>query len=147
MTTRKATERYIEIATMESTNQENHQSRSSRDERQKVPTLNDLENVVDPRPLLPLDDVVFGRNQLWPLVHFTNGMEMLCAPLPFSVEGCLGNIEGHRLQVPLILAWALSIHKSQGQTLSRVKVDLSRVFEKGQGNNDPKPSNLTLTFV
>ena len=37
-----------------------------------------------------------------------------------------------RLQIPLILAWALSVHKSQGQTLERVKVDLRRTFEKGQ---------------
>ncbi|KAN0088458.1 hypothetical protein V8E55_005515 [Tylopilus felleus] len=28
----------------------------------------------------------------------------------------------------------MSIHKSQGQTLERVKVDLGRVFEKGRLN-------------
>ncbi|OBZ79224.1 ATP-dependent DNA helicase PIF1 [Grifola frondosa] len=37
-----------------------------------------------------------------------------------------------KAKVPLILAWAMSIHKSQGQTLERVKVNLSRIFEKGQ---------------
>ena len=33
--------------------------------------------------------------------------------------------------MPLILAWAMGMYESQGQTLDRVKVDLGRVFEKG----------------
>lgn len=37
-----------------------------------------------------------------------------------------------RKQYPLILAWALSVHKSQGQTIERLKIDLSKTFEKGQ---------------
>ena len=36
-------------------------------------------------------------------------------------------------EIPLILAWALSIHKAQGQSFDLVKVDLARVFEPGHG--------------
>jgi len=94
----------------------------------------DAEEPLPHRPggLIPLTGDIFRKDQFWPLVRFTNGMELLCAPVDFSVEGLVGNVEAYRLQVPLILAWALSIHKSQGQTLSRVKVDLGRIFEKGQ---------------
>lgn len=85
------------------------------------------------KALVPINEHVFDKNQLWPHVRFENGRELLCAPLEFTSEGFRGNIEAHRLQVPLIVAYALSIHKSQGQTLSRVKVDFARIFEKGQG--------------
>ncbi|KAG2045244.1 hypothetical protein BDR03DRAFT_848253, partial [Suillus americanus] len=51
----------------------------------------------------------------------------------FDVQGLKGNCEAQRVQVPLVLSWAMSIHKAQGQTMSRVKVDLRRIFEKGQG--------------
>jgi ATP-dependent exoDNAse (exonuclease V) alpha subunit len=69
----------------------------------------------------------------WPVVRFTNGRTMVMVPQQFTVINGEGETEAQREQVPLILAWALSMHKSQGQTLERVRVDLKRVFEKGQG--------------
>ncbi|KAH9044707.1 hypothetical protein EDB85DRAFT_481882 [Lactarius pseudohatsudake] len=68
----------------------------------------------------------------WPLVKFTNGSQRLCILEEFTVNGVRENVEASRTQVPLILAWALSVHKSQGQTLERVRVDLRNTFEKGQ---------------
>ncbi|KAF0322878.1 mitochondrial dna helicase [Colletotrichum asianum] len=57
---------------------------------------------------------------------------ILCVPEDWKVETPTGEVQASRSQLPLILAWALSIHKAQGQTLERVKVDLGKVFEKGQ---------------
>ena len=42
-----------------------------------------------------------------------------------------GRIVAQRLQLPLDLGWAMSVHKCQGMTLSRVEVNLERAFEPG----------------
>lgn len=77
-----------------------------------------------------------GDSRLYPVVRFhaVDGTQrnILCVPEDWKVELPTGEIQASRKQVPLILAWALSIHKAQGQTLERVKVDLGNVFEKGQ---------------
>ena len=72
----------------------------------------------------------------WPVVRFMiadgTSRDLLCQPETWKVELPNGEVQASRAQIPLILAWALSIHKAQGQTLERVKVDLGKVFEKGQ---------------
>ncbi|KAF5615896.1 DNA repair and recombination pif1 mitochondrial [Fusarium sp. NRRL 52700] len=72
----------------------------------------------------------------FPVVQFmaTDGTSrvILCQPEEWKVELPNGELQAKRTQLPLILAWSLSIHKAQGQTLERVKVNLGRVFEKGQ---------------
>ncbi|RFU73433.1 dna helicase pif1, atp-dependent [Trichoderma arundinaceum] len=77
-----------------------------------------------------------GSGAQYPVVRFisTDGVArvILCQPEEWKVELPNGEVQAKRVQLPLILAWALSIHKAQGQTLERVTVNLGRVFEKGQ---------------
>lgn len=79
---------------------------------------------------------ISGGGQSWPYVRFLlpdgTTRDLLVQPETWTLEDAEGRTEASRSQVPLILAWALSIHKSQGQTLEWVKVDLARVFERGQ---------------
>lgn len=83
-----------------------------------------------------LDKSAGPDKKKFPLVQFhaVDGTAriILCVSEPWKVETPTGEVQASRDQLPLILAWALSIHKAQGQTLARVKVDLGKVFEKGQ---------------
>jgi ATP-dependent DNA helicase PIF1 len=77
-----------------------------------------------------------NTQQLYPVVRFAiadgTTRDLLCKRESWKVELPNGEVQASREQIPLILAWALSIHKAQGQTLERVRVDLGKVFEKGQ---------------
>jgi ATP-dependent DNA helicase PIF1 len=66
---------------------------------------------------------------LWPVVRFNSGAIAIGPQKETAEDGGVEVVS--RLQVPLILAWALSVHKCQGMTLSKVETDLSRAFEYG----------------
>lgn len=69
----------------------------------------------------------------WPIVQFLNGRKRTIYPRCMMNE--LGDEEPYsllsRTQIPLMAAWAMTIHKAQGMTLSRVIVDLRHSFEPG----------------
>ncbi|XP_014774888.1 ATP-dependent DNA helicase PIF1 [Octopus bimaculoides] len=69
-------------------------------------------------------------NEGWPHVKFLSGTVECVRPLRWVIKS--SSIVTVWKQLPLKLAWAISIHKSQGMTLDFVEISLSRVFEAGQ---------------
>lgn len=65
-------------------------------------------------------------------VTFTNGRTLRVMPLAFEIKDRKGVVIAMRKQLPLTLAWACTIHKSQGMTLDYVSIDLSKGFAPGQ---------------
>ncbi|OHA26135.1 MAG: hypothetical protein A3C06_03920 [Candidatus Taylorbacteria bacterium RIFCSPHIGHO2_02_FULL_46_13] len=67
-----------------------------------------------------------------PLVRTKSGNLIAVEPMEWTI------MDGSRtlarvVQFPLRLAWAMTVHKSQGATLDSAIVDLSQAFEYGQG--------------
>uniref|UniRef100_A0A8C6TDJ2 ATP-dependent DNA helicase PIF1 n=1 Tax=Neogobius melanostomus TaxID=47308 RepID=A0A8C6TDJ2_9GOBI len=67
----------------------------------------------------------------YPRVRFLCGVTEVMKPERWVFKSG-GGLHLSRQQLPLKLAWAISIHKSQGMTLDCVEISLARVFESGQ---------------
>jgi ATP-dependent DNA helicase PIF1 len=73
------------------------------------------------------------------VVRFTTG-EHVVQPFEWEVKQDEPLITGEikkvkvagRKQLPLKLAWAVTVHKSQGATLDRAEIDISEAFAAGQ---------------
>jgi len=68
---------------------------------------------------------------MYPVVRFVSGAELLIAPSGWEIKE-RREVVASRLQVPLQLAWAMTIHKCQGMSIDAGEVDLEGTFTYGQ---------------
>ncbi|HSW69689.1 MAG TPA: helix-turn-helix domain-containing protein [Gammaproteobacteria bacterium] len=74
----------------------------------------------------------FDKREGWPIIKTYDNKIITAYPEEWKVEDN-GTIHASLRQVPLRLAWALTIHKSQGMTLDAAEIDLGDTFEPGMG--------------
>lgn len=79
-----------------------------------------------------LGKVVNFDSENRPVVQTLKGRKIIATPEQWTVE------ENDRIiakisQIPLRLAWAITVHKSQGMSLDAAEIDLSKSFEPGMG--------------
>lgn len=76
--------------------------------------------------------VGFTSDKKYPIVKTTDGLKIETEPAEWTIaEG--DEVFAKITQIPLRLAWAMTIHKSQGVSLDAAVMDLSQTFEYGQG--------------
>lgn len=76
--------------------------------------------------------VGFEKTTRNPIVELNNGREVVMKPDTWELTD--GDKKRASIaQLPLRLAWAITVHKSQGMTLDAARIDLSRAFVEGMG--------------
>jgi hypothetical protein len=68
----------------------------------------------------------------YPIVEFKSGKVVTMAPDTWELRD--GDKKRASItQIPLRLAWAITVHKSQGMTLDAARIDLRKAFVEGMG--------------
>ncbi|NKQ38702.1 MAG: AAA family ATPase [Methanosarcinales archaeon] len=75
--------------------------------------------------------VDFDENGL-PIIEIFTGKRIVAMPTNWTIEED-EEIKADIRQIPLRLAWAITIHKSQGMNLDAAEIDLSKSFVEGMG--------------
>lgn len=77
--------------------------------------------------------VGFDKETTLPIIKTSDGAVIMLDYEDWTMENDSAKVVAKVSQIPLKLAWAITIHKSQGMTLSAAEIDLSKTFEVGQG--------------
>ncbi len=67
-----------------------------------------------------------------PVIRLASGKRVAIVRASWTIEED-GKVKAELLQYPLRLAWAITVHKSQGMSLDAAEMDLSKAFEPGMG--------------
>jgi len=79
-----------------------------------------------------LGKVIDYDDNEYPVIKIKSGRKIIASPSSWTIEEDDKVIASIK-QIPLRLAWAITVHKSQGMSLDTAEIDLSKSFECGMG--------------
>jgi ATP-dependent exoDNAse (exonuclease V) alpha subunit len=79
-----------------------------------------------------LGEIVGFDGDKFPIVKTLAGKKIVAKPVSWAIEED-DDVKAKITQIPLRLAWAITVHKSQGMSLDSAEIDLSKSFVHGMG--------------